>query len=80
MYVAFNEVTILMAQIGTQVPFDINVYRYIEYHHFKPSEARKQIADAIREGLSGPLKSDSIVFDALPNMLVSIPELRKSWG
>jgi hypoxanthine phosphoribosyltransferase len=73
-------VTVLLAQIGAQVPFDIKVYRYIEYNHFKPSEARKQIADAIREGLSESMTSDSVVFDVLPSMSVCIPGVAESFG
>ncbi len=79
-YALRNKVTILMAQVGSQIPFDIKVYRCIEYHHFKPSEARKQIAEAIQQGLSDDTLSDSIVFDVLPKMLVSIPGVAESYG
>ncbi len=79
-YALRSKVTVLLAQIGTQIPFDIKVYRYIEYDHFKPSEARKHIADAIQEGLSDSLASDSVVFDVLPSMSVSIPGIAESFG
>ena len=79
-YALRSKVTVLLAQAGTPVPFDINVYRYIEYEKFKPSHARKQIAECIQQGLSGPLKSDSIVFDVIPSMSVSIPGIAESFG
>jgi len=60
-YALRSKVTILLAQIGTQIPFDIKVYRYIEYDHFRPAEARKQIIDAIQQGLSDDMTSDSVV-------------------
>ncbi|MFH2104082.1 MAG: phosphoribosyltransferase [Chloroflexota bacterium] len=79
-YALRSKVTVLMAQAGTQIPFDIKVYRYIEYNHFKPSDARKKITNAICEGLSDNHSSDSIVFDALPSLSVSIPGIAESFG
>jgi hypoxanthine phosphoribosyltransferase len=79
-YALRSKITVLLAQTGTQIPFDIKIYRYIEYDHFKPSEARKHIADSIRAGFSDNLASDSVVFDVLPNMLVSIPGIAESYG
>lgn len=75
-----SKVTVLLAQVGTPVPFDINVYRYIEYEKFKPAQARAQIAECIRQGLTNSLKSDSVVFDVLPSMSVSIPGIAESFG
>lgn len=79
-YALRSKVTVLLAQVGTQVPFDIKGYRYIEYDRFKPWEARKRIADAIREGLSEAVTSDSAVFDVLSTMTVTIPGIAESYG
>lgn len=79
-YALRSKVTVLIAQAGSQIPFDIKVYRYIEYNHFKPDEGRKHIANAIRDGLSDSLTSDSIVFDAIPSLSVSIPGIAESYG
>jgi len=79
-YALRSKVTVLIAQVGTQIPFDIKLYRYIEYNHFKPAEARKKITKAICEGLSDHHASDSIVFDAVPSLSVSIPGIAESFG
>jgi len=79
-YALRSKVTVLLAQTGTRVPFDIKGYRYIEYNHFRPAEVRERIADAVFEGLSGSLSSDSVVFDVLPSMSVSIPGVADSFG
>lgn len=79
-YALRNKVTVLLAQGGTQIPFDIKVYRYIEYDRFKPAEARKRIAESIVEGLSDSVTSDSAVFDVLPTMSVNIPGVAESFG
>jgi hypoxanthine phosphoribosyltransferase len=79
-YALRNKVTVLLAQTGTQVPFDIKVYRYIEYDRFKPGEVRKRIAESIREGLSESVTSDSAVFDVLSSMSVNIPGIAESFG
>ena len=79
-YALRSKVTVLIAQVGTQIPFDIKLYRYIEYDHFKPSEARKRITKAICEGFSDKDSSDSIVFDSIPSLSVSIPGIAESFG
>lgn len=79
-YALRSKVTVLLAQVGVQVPFDIKVYRYIEYDRFRPGEARRRIAESIREGLSDVLTSDSVVFDVLPKMTVTIPGVAESFG
>lgn len=79
-YALRNKVTVLLAQVGTKIPFDIKLYRYIEYHPFKPAEARQKIASSIQEGLSDALASDSVVFDVLPSLVVTIPGIAESLG
>jgi hypoxanthine phosphoribosyltransferase len=79
-YALRSKITVLIAQVGTQIPFDIKLYRYIEYNHFKPAEARRRITKAISEGFSDKHASDSIVFDALPLLSVSIPGIAESFG
>jgi hypothetical protein len=79
-YALRNKVTVLLAQTGTLIPFDIKVYRYIEYDRFKPAAARKRIAESILEGLSDSVTSDSAVFDVLPSLSVNIPGVAESFG
>jgi hypoxanthine phosphoribosyltransferase len=79
-YALRSKVTILLAQVGTQIPFDIKMYRYIEYEKFRPAQARNKVAQCICQGLTGSLKSDSVVFDILPSMSVSIPGIAESFG
>ena len=79
-YALRSKVTVLLAQVGTQIPFDIKVYRYIEYNRFRPAEARERIAETIRQGLLNSVVSDSVVFDVLPAMSVNIPGIAQSFG
>ncbi|MDO8568770.1 MAG: phosphoribosyltransferase, partial [Dehalococcoidales bacterium] len=79
-YALRNKITVVMAQEGTEIPFDIKGYRYIEYSRFKPEEARKKIAQFIREGLKYDVKSDSIVFDCFKDMSVTVPGIAESHG
>lgn len=79
-YALRNKVTIIIAQKGTIVPFDIKGYRYIEYHRFKPWEARAKICAYIKEGLSDKTQTDSVVFDVFSSMSVFIPGVVESHG
>jgi hypoxanthine phosphoribosyltransferase len=79
-YALRNKVTVVIAQEGTEIPFDIKGYRYIEYNKYKPKEARQKIAQYIREGLKNDVKSDSIVFDFFKDMTVTIPGIAESHG
>lgn len=79
-YAIRNKVTVLLAQDNTQIPFDIKGYRYIKYNKFKPAEARQRIANFVREGISGSISSDSVVFDVFPSMSVNIPGIVQSFG
>ena len=75
-----SKVTVLLAQVATEIPFDITQYRYIQYEPFKPHEARKRITDFILRGFSDVVKSDSIVFDTLPTISVTIPGMAECYG
>lgn len=79
-YAIRSKVTVLLAQEGTMIPFDINGYRYIKYNRFKPDIARWKISEAILQGLSESMKSDSVVFDLIPSMTVIIPGVAQSFG
>lgn len=79
-YALRNKVTILIAQAGTPIPFDIAGYRYILYNRFKPAEARNKIAKFICEGFKDELQSDSVVFDVFRKMSVIIPGVTESHG
>lgn len=79
-YATRSKVTILIAQEGTPIPFDIKDYRYIQYSRFEPEAARAKIAAFIREGLSGHYHSDSVVFDVFREMSVIIPGVAQSYG
>jgi len=43
-YAMRSKVTVLLAQTGTQIPFDVHGYRYIEYSKYRPGEARERLA------------------------------------
>jgi hypoxanthine phosphoribosyltransferase len=79
-YALRSKVTVLMAQEGTQIPFDVQGYRYIEYNKYRPEVARQRLADFICLGLSSSVASDSVVFDVLPSMSVTIPGVASSFG
>lgn len=79
-YAIRSKVTVLIAQEGTNIPFDIRGYRYIEYNKFKPADTRDRITDFIVHGLSEDAKSDSVVFDVIPSLKVTIPGIVESYG
>lgn len=79
-YAMRSKVTVLLAQTGTQIPFDVHGYRYIEYSKYRPGEARERLAQFICEGLAPAVTSDSVVFDVIPSMTVTIPGVASSFG
>jgi hypoxanthine phosphoribosyltransferase len=79
-YALRNKITVVLAQEGTEIPFDIKGYRYITYNKYKPQEASKKIAQFIREGFKDEVKSDSIVFDHFKEMTVHVPGIADSHG
>ncbi len=79
-YALRNKITIVIAQEGTAIPFNIKGYRYIEYSRFIPNEARLKIAQFIRESSKEEMQSDSIVFEVFPAMSVIIPGVAESHG
>jgi len=79
-YALRNKITIVIAQEGTAIPFDIKGYRYIAYNRFKPQEAQRRIADFICAGFREGAQSDSVVFDVFPNMSVIVPGIAESHG
>jgi len=79
-YAVRHSVTVLMAQEGTDIPFDIKGYRFIRYNRFRPREARHRIGGAIGAGLANRDRSDSVVFDVFREMSVLIPGVVDSHG
>lgn len=79
-YALRSKITILIAQEGTEIPFDIQGYRYIRYNRFRPREARERIATFVRQGLAADSPCDSVVFDVFPKMSVLIPKVAESYG
>jgi hypoxanthine phosphoribosyltransferase len=79
-YALRSKITILLAQEGTAIPFDVKGYRHIEYNKYRPAQARTRIADAIREGLKDRHHSDSVVFDIFKSLSVNIPGIAASYG
>ncbi len=75
-----NKITIVLAQEGTAIPFDIKGYRLIFYNYFKPKIARDAICSFIRSSIATRLESDSIVFDTFKKMSVIIPGILESRG
>jgi hypoxanthine phosphoribosyltransferase len=79
-YALRDRITILLAQEGCDVPFDIRGYRYISYNPFRPEAARQQIKEFILEGMRKINYSDSLVFEVFPTLSVSIPNVFESKG
>lgn len=79
-YALKNKITIIIAQEGSIIPFDIAGYRYVSYKKFRPQEARNNIAAFVYEGLSGNYASDSVVFDIYPALSVHSPGDIESYG
>jgi len=79
-YALRNKITIILAQGGTELPFDIAGYRAIFYQRFAPSDARKTISEFITFGFSDKLISDSVVFGTFRNLSVKIPGEFESRG
>lgn len=69
-----RKTTILIRQSGTAVPFDIQSYRLVEYDPNLDGieKARIDIRKAIEDSLANANASDSLVFDALPGLDVSL--------
>lgn len=71
-----RNVTVLLRQETTPIPFDISAYRCVVYSPLfeKASLARKDLAQALRDGIRArDGRSDSLVFDTFPDLLVEIP-------
>jgi hypoxanthine phosphoribosyltransferase len=79
-YALRSNITVLMTQEPSRIPFDIKDYRFVEYSRFSPEIARKKICRFILQGLENPNKSDSIVFDVFKTMSVIIPGVSVSHG
>ena len=75
-----NKITIMIAQEGTEIPFNIHGCRHIEYNRFQPDVARRRIAHSIREGLKEETYSDSVVYSVFPQMSVVIPGILETYG
>jgi len=79
-YALRSKVTVLLVQDGKNIPFDIRGYRFIEYNKYRPAIARKKITEFILQGLSDNVVSDSVVFDVIPSLTVTIPGVAESYG
>ncbi len=75
-----NKITIVLAQDGTTIPFDIKGYRLIFYSFFKPKIARDAICSFIKASIAEKSESDSVVFDTFKKMSVVIPGILESRG
>lgn len=72
--------TILLKQADTNIPFDINNYRYVEYSPIfnGPIRAIDEISETINVVLSQrPIPTDSLVFEVFPRLVVEIPGVIK---
>ena len=79
-YALRNKTTVVLAQEGTDPPFDIRGYRLVQYERFAPQAGRNKIAEFIKTGMSDEVVSDSIVFDTFRNLSVQIPGRVESHG
>lgn len=79
-YVLRSKITILMAQKGTAIPFDIKNYKFLEYDPFEIAASQEDLVNFIKEGLKQDYHSDSIVFDIFNTLSVVIPGISESHG
>jgi len=71
-----RNVTVLLRQETTPIPFDISTYRCVVYSPLfeKAGLAKRDLAQALRDGIRvRETRSDSLVFDTFPGLLVEIP-------
>ena len=71
-----RNITVLLRQECTPIPFDISTYRCVVYDPlFEKAElAKKDLAQALRDALDARgSRSDSLVFDTFENLSVEIP-------
>jgi pyrimidine operon attenuation protein/uracil phosphoribosyltransferase len=77
-YALRSSTTVLIKQKSAEVPFDIRVYRCVEYDPLFEGvkRSRDDIARAISEAVNEASgRSDSLVFDIFPHLSVEIPGL-----
>lgn len=75
--------TVLLRQKGTVIPFDISNFRSIEYvPRFAGIEkAKQELTGTLQDIHTQPdLKSDSLVFEALPELTVNLPNSARDVG
>lgn len=65
--------TLLLTQNPEDVPFDITNYRYIRYTPFTKEYAIDRISKYLEKVINEEHLTDSIVFDFIPEIFVSIP-------
>lgn len=68
-----RNVTIIMQQAGTQIPFNISGFTIVSYKMDDPvalKEAAEQIQTMIKNGLANVQKSDSPIYEVLTNLKV----------
>ena len=71
-YALRRNITILMRQEYTAIPFDIGVYRAILYNPFRKDESVESLFSAITSARSPENVTDSLVFDVYSSLDVQI--------
>jgi len=74
-----NNITILMRQEKTEIPFDIQGYRCLSYESLKPDRAIAELSDYLISGLDSLSNNDSLVFETFQDMNVYIPNILTSY-
>jgi nudix-type nucleoside diphosphatase (YffH/AdpP family) len=68
-----RNVTIIIRQAGTQIPFNISGFTVVEYKSDDPvnqKQVAEEIQKMIKNGLANVKKADGPVYEALPNLKV----------
>jgi hypothetical protein len=74
-----HKTTILLKQVETPIPFDIQGYRCLTYDCFKPEPAITELCDFLLSGYKESSAIDSLVFETFSHMEVHIPGILSSY-
>lgn len=77
-YCLRTKTTILIKQIQTEIPFDIQGYKCTTYNCLEPDLAIKSIFESLFSSLSNRGSVDSLVYETFPEMKVDIPNVLHS--
>jgi hypoxanthine phosphoribosyltransferase len=74
-YALRKNITILLRRKNTTIPFDINVFRCIEYNPWRKTETIGRLSSAIRQAKeASPTRTDSLVYEVYRSLQVNFNE------